>query len=152
MRQRKIFEINWREYELWEITVGLYWTYLVEPEQFFVDLFRQEWYEVPKFTSTEIEQFVMKYFWVKEDFLEEILSTKKRKIDKKIVDDFHIWIGKFMTFFPWNSYEDVMNIPLSIYEKLMKDRNIINWQEKYSPNRHNISNQKRKLKELSKLQ
>lgn len=61
--------------------------------------------------------------------------TEILKENNKIIEDFHIHIGRFMTNLH-QQYSEILSMPLYLFRKLINDSKIIMWLEKYDPDRN----------------
>lgn len=134
MRKKNKYVINWKNQLIWEPTVLLYWTYIVDPEQFFNDLFEEIWAEKIKLDEQEVKRFLKEYFETEDEKWSILNNLTNHKIQEKImkekVESFHTIVWRFILAYPSHTYHDVMNMPLSIFNKFLDDYDYISWKTK----------------------
>jgi len=144
MKRKKKIKLWEKIYIVWEPTVFLYELSFDDVEQFLEELFLEFNDDIPELNSDQITKIIKDLFEIDDD---KDFISKKTKNKETWLKDFHIIIGQFMKFYS-NSYEQVIGMPFRIFKKLLDDRKIISWDEKYDKNRFNESPEKSKLKKL----
>ncbi len=149
MRKKTIFIHNGIKYPVKEPTVWLYRTFLVDVEQFLEELFLEFNDNVPKLDKDQSEELLKELFDIKTEDLDKLFKkiTNKDCTDKKI-EDFHVLIWKYWKFFSWENYISIMQIPMTIFNKMLSDLKIFSWEQEYDKNRHSKNPDKKWVKEL----
>lgn len=149
MRRKTIYIHDSEEYSVKEPTVWLYWTFLVDLEQFLEDFFLEFNEKIPKLNKEQLEILLEEEFNIKTDDLDKLFRkiTKKNNSDNKI-KDFHILIWKYKKFFSWENYVSIMQIPITIFNKDLSDLKIFSWEQEYDKNRYSRNPDKKWVKEI----
>lgn len=144
MRKKFLVKIWEEEFLLLEPTVELFWLSMYDLEGFLFEIFS---WNIPKMSEEQIKSLLNLLFSVTENLEDKIFSYKN--FEKKEKENFHLLIARLMKFF-WNSYKEIMEIPISIFRKILEDFDKIEWksEEKEEVSKENI---KQELKNLSNL-
>ena len=141
MRKKFNFIIWKKKITILEPTVEQFWLSMESTEDFFFEIF---WWKIPKMEEKQLQTILNTIFWVENTVENELLGWK----DKKDEDDFHIVVARLMKYF-WNSYKEIMEIPISIFRKILKDFEKIEWNNEKKSEKEEISISE--LKALSNL-
>jgi len=119
MRKKFNFIIWKKKITILEPTVEQFWLSMESTEDFFFEIF---WWKIPKMEEKQLQTILNTIFWIENTVENELLGWKNEKEE----DDFHIVIARLMKYF-WNSYKEIMEIPISIFRKILKDFEKIEW-------------------------
>lgn len=149
MRQKTIFIHNGKKYAVKEPTVWLYRTFLIDIEQFLEELFLEFNNDIPELSQEQVELLLKELFNIQSDDLDKLFKkvTKNNNSNNKI-KDFHILVWNYWKFFSWENYISIMQIPMTIFNKMLSDLKIFSWEQAYDKNRHSNNPDKKWIKEL----
>ncbi len=132
------------------MSVWDYWTFIVDSEQFFDDYFERYDLDYKKLKAEDLKEIIENIAPKEENsILGNLIKNNKQDI-QNLSENFHITIWKFM-YAMRLSYEDVINMPLSVFFKFLEDLEYIVWdKEKKTSSNNNFSwkPEKDKLKKL----
>lgn len=148
MRRKTIFIHKWKKYSVKEPTVWLYWTFLIDLEQFLEELFLEFNNDVPKLNQEQTDELLKELFNIRPGDLEKLFKKVTKKDSSDRVEDFHILVWKYVKFFPGENYVSVMQMPMQIFNKMLSDLKIFSWEQEYNKNRHSKKPDKKWVKEL----
>lgn len=144
MRKKFLVKIWEEEFLLLEPTVELFWLSMYDLESFFYEVFS---WNIPKMSEEQVKSLLNTLFSIEENLENKLFSHKD--FDKKEEKKFHLLVARLMKFF-WNSYKEIMEIPISVFRQILEDFDKIEWksEEKEEVSKENI---KQELKNLSNL-
>lgn len=131
MRKKFNFIIWKKKITILEPTVEQFWLSMYSTEDFFFEIF---WWKMPKMEEEQLQTILNTIFWVENTIENELLGWKNEKDE----DDFHIVVARLMKYF-WNSYKEIMEIPISIFRKILKDFEKIEWNNEKKSEKEEIS-------------
>lgn len=144
MRKKFLVKIWEEEFLLLEPTVELFWLSMYDLESFFYEVFS---WNIPKMSEEQVKSLLNTLFSIEENLENKLFSHKD--FDKKEEKNFHLLVARLMKFF-WNSYKEIMEIPISVFRQILEDFDKIEWksEEKEEVSKENI---RQELKNLSNL-
>lgn len=148
MRKRFLIKIWNEEFLILEPTVEQYWLSMYDLESFLFEIFNEN---IPEITEEQLKKFLNTIFSVEESFEDKIFDFDKKLIDPETSsgwqNDFHLVVARLMKYF-WNSYKQIMEIPISVFRNILKDFEKI--ENKSSTEKKSFS-EKESLQELKNL-
>lgn len=134
--------LNKKEYVIRELTVWLYYLFLLDFTQFIEDIFLEFNKEIPKMNEEQLRVFFLSYFDTKDNN-----KSNKNIPNEENIEILLINIWKFMKFF-WNTYEDILNIPFKVFTFMFENIEVITGEKDFIYSKNKEKEDKKKLKNL----
>jgi len=131
----------------WELTVGLYYLFLRDPESALEQLLSEYNQTLPQLNTKQLERLLDILFEIHTP-VEKILSTRQDKNNTQkltsLEKDFHLHYIAVCKQIQW----DCRDLPLRIFQRIVDDLEILVWKKEYDPKRHQTSVDKQWLHEV----
>ena len=133
--------------KIWELTVGLYYLFLRDPESALEQLLSEYNETFPQLNTRQLERLLDVLFEIHTP-VEKILSTRQDKNNThkltSLEKDFHLhYIAVCKQI-----QSDCRDLPLHIFQRIVDDLEILVWKKEYDPKRHQTSVDKQWLHEV----
>lgn len=133
--------------KIWELTVGLYYLFLRDPESALEQLLSEYNDILPQFTHTQLERLLDIIFEIKHP-KNKLFSIQNSDRNTKelgsLEKDFHLHYVSVCKQIQW----DCRDMPLRIFQRIVDDIDILIGKKEYDPQRHQTHVDKQGLRDV----